>query len=317
LVVNPQSTMMATDQSGGSIALVDLRSLALAATLPPHDGAIANALAFYPDGRTLVTGGVAGHLTLWDVPSRTARRTIRIGRPVWWVAVSPNARLLAVQTQAQGETDSRVEILRADTGQAVWGHSLPDGIGGLYFSPDGRQLAAVGCCTSRSTVATWNARSGVQLFARRSVHATAIAYQPDAHVLGVGTEDGQVLFWNSRSGRQQARPLHVASGTIVSVSFSPDGRRLAAASADLSTTLWDLRTRKQVGNTFPVQQGAVPLAEFEPNGRLLIDYLSNASEWPLDAITWERFACQVSGRDLTETEWRDLLPQRPYMHVCS
>jgi hypothetical protein len=35
-----------------------------------------------------------------------------------------------------------------------------------------------------------------------------------------------------------------------------------------------------------------------------------------DVRTWKRFACQVAGRDLTQAEWRDLLPQRSYQHVC-
>ena len=31
---------------------------------------------------------------------------------------------------------------------------------------------------------------------------------------------------------------------------------------------------------------------------------------------WVSFACMVAGRDLTKAEWRDLLPDRPYQHVC-
>jgi hypothetical protein len=36
----------------------------------------------------------------------------------------------------------------------------------------------------------------------------------------------------------------------------------------------------------------------------------------MDVGTWERFACQVAGRNLTRAEWRDLLPDRPYKLVC-
>ena len=76
------------------------------------------------------------------------------------------------------------------------------------------------------------------------------------------------------------------------------------------------RRDSRVGNAFGPYLGTVPAALFAPNGRLVIDLLSNAIEWPMDAPTWERFACRAAGRDLTRAEWHDLLPNRPYETVC-
>jgi WD40 repeat protein len=317
-VVDPSGRLLATVQGNGSIALVDLRTLRLTATLPPRDGPVANAIAFSPNGHALLTGGVAGHLTEWSVAKHTVLRTIPIGEPVSWVAVSPNNRLIAVESQPEGSPNAHVELLAASSAQPLWRRVLTDGTGGLAFSPNGQEVAALGCCTSTSTATAWDVRTGTQLFAHRDPqHATAIAYVPDSSRLAVGTEDGQVLFWQSRDGRPSAIPLHVASGNVASLSFSADGARMAVSSFDLSTTLWDLQTRKQLGDSFPERPAAVPLSAFEPNGRLLIDYLSDASEWPTDTSSWMRFACQVAGRDLTPAEWHDVLPDRPYMHVCS
>jgi hypothetical protein len=55
---------------------------------------------------------------------------------------------------------------------------------------------------------------------------------------------------------------------------------------------------------------------FEPNGQSLIQYDSDAAQWPTRIGSSERFACQVAGRDLTPTEWHDILPAGPYMYVC-
>ena len=103
MVVNRQSDLMATEQSDASapddsVALIDLRTLRRTAVLPAVNGSEADALAFFPDGRTLLTGGVAGRVTLWNVVTPRVLRTIEIGAPVYWVAVSPDGRLLAVQT---------------------------------------------------------------------------------------------------------------------------------------------------------------------------------------------------------------------------
>jgi WD40 repeat protein len=318
LVVNPQSTLIATDQGDGTIALIDLRTLRLNATLPARNGPLANALAFFPDGHRLLTGGVAGNLSVWDVAGHSLLRTIRIGQPVWWDAVSPDGRLLAVQSQAPASSASQVQLRPVSGGRPLWTHRLPNGTGGLYFSPDGRFVAALGCCSPGSTVAEWDALTGAKVFQRSLAdHATAIGFSPDSRTLGLGAASGQLRFWNTHSGRPSASPLQAATGNIATVSFSPDGSLVAAGAYDRTSTLWDVRSHRQIGDTFPEQVGAAPATLFEPNGRLLIYYDADAAQWPTDVGTWERFACQVAGRDLTRAEWRELLPNRPYRHVCS
>jgi WD40 repeat protein len=316
-VVNRQSDLMATDQGDGSVALINLRTLRLAAILPARNGPFAPAIAFFPDGRTLLTGGVTGRLTMWDTRSRRVLRTVDIGAPVQGADASPNGRLVAVQTQPQGSPGSAVEVRPASGGKPLWTGHVPDGASGVYFSPDGREVAALGCCTAFSTLVGWDARSGRQLFRRRLAnHATAIVFSPDSRLLGIGTENGQALLWNARRGRAAAPPLHVATASIAAMSFSPNGKQLAVSSTDESTTLWNLRSRKQVGDSFPSRPLVITVPVFERNGRLLIDYLADAAQWPMNVGAWERYACLVAGRNLTQAEWRDILPNRSYMRVC-
>lgn len=297
--------------------MIDLRSLRLEATLPARNGPLAPAIAFFPDGRTLLTGGSAGRLTVWDTRSRRVRRTVKLGAPVMGADVSPDGRLVAVQVQPQGSSGSVVQVRPAAGGKPLWTGQVPDGASGVNFSPDGREVAALGCCTSLSTVIGWDARSGRQLFRRRlSDHATAIAFSPDSRTLAVGTENGQALLWDARRGRAAAPPLHVATASVVAMSFSPDGKSLAVSSTDESTTLWNLRSRTQVGDSFPSRPLVITTPVFERNGRLLIDYLADAAERPMNVAAWERYACQVAGRNLTQAEWRAILPNRPYMRVC-
>jgi WD40 repeat protein/class 3 adenylate cyclase/energy-coupling factor transporter ATP-binding protein EcfA2 len=323
VVVNRQSTLMATTQSdpsgeqAGTVALVDLRTFRPVATLPARNGAVANALAFLPDGRTLATGGTNGHVTLWDTRARRPVRTFRFRDPVWWVAASPDGELLAVQTQANRQPDSRVRVLHAATGSAMYSRKVRHGNGGLYFSADGQALAALGCCEHGSTVEVWDARSGRELPSPHvNGHVRAIAFSPTAPLLAAGTEDGKVVLWDARRGARLGQPIQVATGLVLQISFSPDGRTFAVGTGAGTATMWDLRSRKRLGNSFPIQRNAAPDPVFEPNGDLLIDYLSNATEWPTDLRTWVRFACRVAGRDLTRAEWRDLLPGRPYRHIC-
>jgi WD40 repeat protein len=135
-------------------------------------------------------------------------------------------------------------------------------------------------------------------------------------VLGLGTENGQVLLWNARRGTSDQPPLHVASASIAGVSFSPDGRQLVASSTDESTTLWNLPSHTQMGDSFPPRPDVITEPGFAPNGKLVIAYLADAAKWPMNVGAWERYACQVAGRNLTQAEWHAILPNRAYMRVC-
>jgi WD40 repeat protein len=315
-IVSPQG-LMATDQGDGTIALVDLHTLRLTRTLPARNGAFANGLSFLPDGRTLVTGGTNRHVTFWDLTTDRVTRTLRLADPVWWTAVSPDSRLLAVQTQAANSLDSRVDMIQIATGKVVLTKTVHDGYGGVEFSRDGHELVALGCCAPRSTVVAWDTHTGAQLFRHGSgVQVTSFDLSPDARLVAVGTEDGKVLLLNARTGRQDGAPIQVAAGLVGQLAFSPDGTSFAIASNDGTASLWDLRSRKRLGNPLPPLPGAVPGVVFEPSGRLLVGYVSNAYQWPTDVGTWEQFACQVAGRNLSRAEWRDLLPNRAYQRVC-
>jgi WD40 repeat protein len=319
MAINRESSVMATDQADGTIALVDLRTHRLVRTLPARDGSTAAAISFMPDGRTLVTGGVNHLVTFWALDDGRVTRTLRFAQPVWWTTPSPDGRLLAVQIGPADGANSRVEVVRISTGAVLQSHDLPYGPNGLEFTPDGREIIALGCCWtgSGSALVGWDARTGRQLFKLSDrVSASAFDIAPGSQRLGVGTDGGQVLVLDSRTGRPTASPIQVATGAIAQASFSPDGRSFAVSSTDHTVSVWDLRARARLGNPFGPYPGTVPAVLFERSGRLLIELASSAIEWPMDVNTWGQFACRVAGRNLTRAEWHEVLPNRAYRPTC-
>jgi WD40 repeat protein len=166
MVISPRSDLMAADQANGTVALVDLRTHRTLRTLPARGGATSAAIAFTPDGRTMVSGGVNRRVTFWDAATGRVTRTLRFADPVWWVAVSPDGKLLAVQTSPADESSNRVVLVRLATGKLQQSHPLPHGPSGVVFSPDGRELFALGCCWagSASSFTACDAHTGRQLF---------------------------------------------------------------------------------------------------------------------------------------------------------
>ena len=314
--VSRHTALLADTRTDGSVAVVNLHTLRLVALLHDHEND--DAVTFLPDGETVVHGGLDGRVTFWDVRTGRRTRTLRFADPVGWLAASPDGKLLAVQTQAVHSSDSRVDVVRIATGQVLQSDPVADGTGAVEFSPDGREVVALGCCQPSSTLVAWDARTGRRLFAPRTFadEADALDITPDSREIGLGTEDGQALFLDARTGREAQPPLQAAAGSIGYLSFSPDGHALTVAGADNAVNVWDLRTRKHIGNPFGPYPGEVPPTYFEPDGKLLIVLPGNAVQWPTDVETWERFACDVVGRNLTRAEWTELLPNRSYQRVC-
>jgi WD40 repeat protein/class 3 adenylate cyclase/tRNA A-37 threonylcarbamoyl transferase component Bud32 len=314
-VFNAQSTLMATSQGDGTVALIDLRTGRAIDTLAARNGPQAEALAFFPDGRRLATGGIAGRVTLWDVHAHKVLRTIRFPKGVWWVAVSPDGRRLAVQTRNAVSPGSRVEVRDVVSNRVLYSRTitLDRGRGGVFFSPDGRRLAAPGCCRPGSPIEVWDARSGErELSVAVRGYAASLAFSPDGRQLAAGTNSGKVLLLDAQDGERLGPAIEVGKHEISPVSFSPDGRLLAASSADETATVWDLVSRKRLGTTFP----DVFVGQFAPDGDLAIAHNEDIVKWPMDPRKWVQFACQVAGRDLTPAEWSDILPDREYRRVC-
>ena len=111
---------------------------------------IAEGLAFLPRRQRLATGGIAGTVTIWDIPIAVAVSRLRYSEPIWATAVSPDGTLIAVLRHADGARDSTVEVRDLRSGKPLYTRTIsPDSAfyPVLSFSGDGRTLVASGCCS--------------------------------------------------------------------------------------------------------------------------------------------------------------------------
>jgi WD40 repeat protein len=239
-------------------------------------------------------------------------RRLQVSDPVQYLAVSANGKLLAVETQASNATNSRVDVLDMATGTTLHSYPVAGNAAGLAFSFDSRELASLG-----SGIDVRDIASGHELFSPSvPSEAESIALSPTAPELAVGTADGKIYLFDVRSGKASESPITAAASNVFGLAYSSDGRLLAAALRDGTTVLVDRASGELLGNPFPKVTGALPTVLFAANRDLVINYVGTALAWPTDVATLERYACQVAGRDITPAEWANVLPNRPYQHVC-
>jgi eukaryotic-like serine/threonine-protein kinase len=271
-------------------------------------------VAFSPDGRRLASAGgkefgKTGEVNVWNLetgqkvfPTQTFPWAVR------GVQFSPDGRRLATAC------NEHVQMWDAQTGQEqVLRFPCRDRHGHLDevdFSPDGRQIAAVGGHTAvhpDREVNVWNATTGEEVFSLTG-HVgglRGVAFSPDGHRLVSSGLDQTIKVWDAKSG-DEILTLRGHLDNVISVAFSLDGCKLATASFDNTVRIWDGTPLEQEPTpefrTLRRHVGAVLDVAFHPrNGNTLVSAGSDGTirEWDLQA-----------GKELDQRR-RTKLSQRP------
>ncbi|MCC6458420.1 MAG: hypothetical protein IT328_25950, partial [Caldilineaceae bacterium] len=212
------------------------------------------ALAFSPDGATLVSGGFGHSVCLWDVESGRVRQLLPgHDSPVAGIQFSPDGSLLAIVSRNQ---KIRLWDMHNDMLLHLWrGHE-----GVIYavaFSPDGQTLATAG---GDGVVCLWDVRAPGQpvLSATLRGHSDrvfAIAFSADGRHLVSSSADRSVAVWDMQSC-QLIRMMQGHTRLVWAVGISPDGTRAASGGPDETLRLWDIKT----GTCLAVLSGSGPYA---------------------------------------------------------
>jgi WD40 repeat protein len=256
------------------------------------------AMAFTPDGKTLVTAAGRGAgspmpLTLWDVTTRkelarlTGHRTA-----VEALAMSGDGKLLASADQ-----DGRVIIWDLAARKPKATLKGPRYLRQLAFTPDDSALAcpamgveflAVAGATGnafeaedRARAEQWAAFEKVsRRFAAPPAYAPVVAFTADAGRFAAAESERHVRVWDTASLDRPVATFDSPVPSINAVAFGPDGKRLAVGGGDYNHSrgearVWDLATGKVVLSIKAHTRPVAALA-FSPDGALVA---SGADHW--------------------------------------
>jgi WD40 repeat protein len=322
IAMSPDGKRLAVTQMDGSVWLVDPQTLAVVRKARVQKGALL-AAAFTPNGKLLAVTGEHPRVTLLNAETLSPVRMLpRLpGRSSQAVTFSPDGRLVASAALTSSGPDlagvGRVWDVRS--GKAT---SIRMKVSGntLSFSPDGRYLAGDGAEAKKGGKAeVYDVRSGKRVTIETGDLVRSVAFSHDGRLLAVGHYGGTVALVSTADWKVSGRRLEGHRERVTAVEFSPDDGTLATASADGTARLWDVGTRRPLGTALgAIKASSYVATTFSAGGSHLFAIPSEGVgvRWDVRPESWKRHACLVGGRDLTRTEWREILPDRKYRPVC-
>ena len=327
----------------GTIELIDVSDLDVVQRIR-YAKSTPEGLAFSPDSTTLAVGSVTypddrtriqSHVRLWDVDSGKPMTSdlpgIPAGVELWVLAYAPDGRTLAGAGPVYPTKDATLDEARGHVylwstvapGQLADSFETPVGrpvAGPLSFTPDGSRLI-VPTGFDDGAIFIWDTRARAIATTVPSVDGGIYAsdISNDGRTLVTGATDGIVHLWDVASGSPIGTPMTGLKPFTMTVDMSPDGSTVVGADDLGDVLLWDVTNGTVIAGPLPgPRPNEAVAASFASRGRsvVVVSATGSAWLWDVDPSDWERRACEVAGRSLTQQEWQEFLPDRAYHATC-
>jgi WD40 repeat protein len=259
-------------------------------------------LSYTTDARRVLVGTSDG--TAWLDTATNGLGGPRLSNPDFYTlctALSPDGTTLALGTYSgvKPAYGGRAELWDVASQKRRWQTAeLPNPVGVVMYSPDGRNLFVCGRKEEGAGAGLWETASGACLrpllasLGRVRVHR--VAFHPGGRWLLLACDDGRVHVWDVEADAEiDAEHALVHAGVVTAVACDAAGERVLTGCRDGTARLWDLRGRAPL--LAPMRQEAqVSTVAFSPDGRTLLTGSADGAT---------RFWDAASGQPLGPTRW--------------
>ncbi|MBG1265752.1 nSTAND1 domain-containing NTPase [Nostoc sp. WHI] len=197
-----------------------------------HEGDV-NSVAISADGQTIVSGGGAGTVRLWNLQGLPLTEPLRgYEGYVWSVAISPDG-----QTIVSSGDDGTVGLWNLQglpLTEPLRGHE--GDVNSVAISGNGQTIVSGG---NDGTVRLWNLQGQTLAEPLRGHedNVNSVAISANGQTIVSGGQDGTVRLWNLQ-GLPLTEPLRGHEDWVRSVAISADGQTIVSGGDDGTVRLW-------------------------------------------------------------------------------
>jgi WD40 repeat protein len=222
------------------------------------------AVAFFPDGKRLLTASGDFTLRSWDVQTGKELFTYR-GHTNWVIAAALSGDGNRI---VSASLDKSVRVWDARTGEVL--HTLTDhadGVSAVAVSRDGSRFLTAG---KEKVARLWNTRTGkeVRTFSGHAGPVEAVAFSPDGKHVLTGSADKTARLWNAQTGKEEVA-FKGHKEDVTSVAFGPDGKRVLTGSGDKTVRLWNADNGTEL-KAFRGQPDLIWSVSLSPDGKQVL-----------------------------------------------
>jgi WD40 repeat protein len=228
---------------------------------------------FSRDGRLLAAVSWANTVSIWE--TETQRRVgKRLPSGSFALGFSPIKDVVFAQSSA-GPSLQAIDA-NAGTSMAEFSGFMVESMSmdSIAPSPDGRTFAVGLANASSAGVAMLDANTGRTIFSvitLRNASGLAnneVAFTPDGSSVAAMTTNGELVFLDAQTGREQAR-ANVGSKPTYGLAISPDGRFVATCDFDSHIKIWRIPSLILFAD-FDDGPGICNRVAIDPSGTLLV-----------------------------------------------
>src|SRR5579871_2580035 len=213
------------------------------------------ALAFTPDGRTLVASGYH-EITFWSAQTgKLLSRIKNLPERTWSIAISPDGKLLAAASGDPGMSGELRVYTLANPAEPQILERISDMMLTVKFSGDGSLLAAGGADNAIGIYEVPSMKRRL-LIEQHADWITDLAFSPDGKHLASASRDKSARVFDTATGSMEAAYLNHTEA-VLAIVWTSDGKQLFTAGQDRSIQLWSPSNTDKTIAKVPVSEGDI------------------------------------------------------------